>query len=108
LPLDGSRAKFARGKTPIGVIYLLGDRVDTADAPRIERVSPREALLGLVQNTYMNWLLDRKQRAVEFDELGKLVQQVPVRRIIAANDAQKMGTLCDLIFADTRNLPVNS
>ncbi len=108
LPLDGSKAKFARVKRPVGVIYLLADRVDTPDAPRIEEISPREALLGLVRNTYMNWLLDTKQRAVEFDELGNLLLQVPVRRIIASNDPQKMGTLCDLIFADTRNLPVNS
>jgi len=32
-------------------------------------MSFREALLSLVQNTYMNWLLNRKQRAAEFDAL---------------------------------------
>lgn len=108
LPLDGTKAKFARSKIPIAMIYLFGDRSDTADAPRIEKISPREALLGLVQNTYMNWLLDTKQRAVEFDELGQLVLQVAVRRIVAADDPKKIPTLCDLIFADARTLPVNS
>jgi len=100
LPLDGVRGKFAGEKKPVGLIYLFGERSTEANAPRIEEMRPREALLELVQNTYMNWLLDRERRAEEFDELWRAVKQVPVRRIVAHSDGGEIGTLCERILAD--------
>jgi len=69
-------------------------------------MNAREALLGLVQNTYMNWLLDRRQRAAEFDALSRLVTQVPIRRIVPHGvDPGRIGALCELIVADAETLP---
>jgi hypothetical protein len=104
LPLDGVRATFAREKKPLGIIYLFDERSAEANAPRTEEMRPREALLKLIQNTYMNWLLDRPRRAEEFDELCKVVQQVPVRRIVAHTDGKKLGTLCGRIFEDAEKI----
>lgn len=78
------------------MIYLFGER-------SAEELRPREALLDLVQNTYMNWLLEPKHREVEFEELCNLVRQVPVRRIVAHVDAQKIGALCELIVDDAES-----
>lgn len=100
LPLDGGNAKFEAKRRVVSAVYLFAPRVAEADAPRIEHLSAREAILGLVQNTYMNWLLDRRQRAIEFDALGKLVAQVPVRRIVPHADPRRIGALCELIVAD--------
>jgi hypothetical protein len=100
LPLDGNNAKFEVRRKPLGSVYLLGARAAEANAPRIEEVGAREALLNLVQNTYMNWLLDRNQRAAEFDALSRLVTQVPMRRIVPHADPGRIGELCDLILAD--------
>ena len=100
LELDGQQAKFAGAKLPFGVIYLFAPRSDSRDAPRVEKISPREALLGLVQNTYMNWVLEREQRAAEFDVLCRLVQHVPVRRITPHAKPEKLTLLCDLIERD--------
>ena len=104
LPLDGVRAKFVEEKKPLGLIYLFGERSLGENVPRIEELRPRDALLELVQNTYMNWLLDRERRAREFDELSSVVQQVPVRRIVAYGDGEKIGALCDLILEDAGKL----
>ena len=104
LPLDGVRAKFVDEKRPLGLIYLFGERSSDEKAPRIEELRPKEALLELVHNTYMNWLLDRDQRAKEFDELSRAVEQVPVRRIVAHSDGSKIGMLCELILADTEKI----
>lgn len=104
LPLDGIRAKFAPEKKPLGIIYLFGERSDESKAPYISEMQPREAVLGLVQNTYMNWLIDRQRRGEEFDELCKIVQQVPVRRVVAHTDGAKLGDLCERIFDDARNI----
>jgi len=105
LPLDGQRAGFTKGDLPLGVVYLLAPRSGDASAPRIEPLSQREAVLELVQNTYMNWVLDRQQRATEFDTLCRLVQQVAVRRIVPHTQPEKITSLCDLIVQDAQALP---
>ena len=108
LPLDGVRACFAQEKLPVGVIYRIAPRSGAADAPRVELLRPREALLELVQNTYMNWLLNREQRAEEFNVLGNLVQQVPVRRLVPHDDPARIPQLCELIESDARSVLVTS
>ena len=100
LALDGRRAKFERDHLPLGVIYLFGVRSSDKNTPRIEEISPREALLALVQNTYMNWILDRAHRAAEFDVLTRMMGYVPVRRVIANSDPARIGILCELLVSD--------
>ena len=100
LPLDGKCAKFAAGKLPLGLVYVFANRVDDAGGPRIERLTPRDALLELVRNTYMNWVLGREQRAIEFETLCRLVEQTPVRRIVPHADPGELAGLCDLILRD--------
>jgi len=104
LSLDGVRANFEAERRPLHVVYLLGERSEQSDSPRIEKMSPQAALLELVQNTYMNWVLDREQRAAEFDLLSRLVKRVPVRRILPHQDPARLGDLCDLILGDVRKL----
>jgi hypothetical protein len=104
LALDGVRAKFEAERQPLGAIYLFAPRVEKADAPQVEEISPREALLELVQNTYMNWLLDRRQRAGEFDVLTRIVGHVPIRRVVAHRDPGRIGALCDLLLSDAEQL----
>jgi hypothetical protein len=104
LALDGARATFESKKRPLKVVYLFGSRTEGADAPRIEDLGMRDALLELVQNTYMNWLLDRNQRAAELDVLTKLVANVSVRRIVPHTDPARLGALCELIIKDTKCL----
>ncbi|MGB2628209.1 MAG: hypothetical protein WAK20_15600 [Candidatus Acidiferrum sp.] len=107
LALDGERAEFCSRELPLGAIYLFAARTTEQRAPYLERLTPREALLNLVQNTYMNWLLDREQRAVEFDFLARLVSHVPVSRIIPHADAKKIGELCSLIVSDAQSIVKN-
>lgn len=100
LPLDGRNAKFENQRRPCGAIYLFGFRSNDASTPRIEELTQRAAMLELVRNTYMNWILNAKQRAAEFDFLSKLVTQVPVRRVMPHGDLRRIGAFCDLIERD--------
>jgi hypothetical protein len=100
LPLDGTRAKFQETRQPLTVVYLLAPRVSEARAPWIEDLGSREALLALVQNTYMNWLLDRDGRASEFDVLARLVTNIRVRKIVPHADPHRINALCELISSD--------
>jgi len=100
LPLDRQPATFASEKIPVGIIYVFADRVADNRAPRIEELSSREALLELVRNTYMNWVIDKEQRAAEFETLSRLVEQTSVRRIVPHARPEKIGELCTVILAD--------
>jgi hypothetical protein len=104
LPLDGKLAKFESHRRPLGAIYLLAPRTTAGGGPRIETVSAREALLNLIQHTYMNRFLDRTQRANEFAVLSDVVAQVPVRRIVPHVDPVYIAALCDLIVEDAQTL----
>ena len=92
---------FESVKRPLGAIYLLAPRTNEPNAPRVEEVRPREALLELVQNTYMNWLLDKEQRAMELDVLSRLASSVPVRRIVPHADPGRINELCEVILGDS-------
>jgi hypothetical protein len=104
LALDGVSGNFETERRPLSIVYLLGERAGQSDAPRIEKMSPQAALLELVQNTYMNWLLDREQRAAEFDLLSRLVKRVPVRRVLPHQDPSRLREMCELILDDVRKL----
>jgi hypothetical protein len=107
LALDGVQANLETQKRPLGAVYVLARREMSGDAPRIEDVNSREVLLDLVQNTYMNWFLDRGQRAAEFELLSHLVSRIPVRRVVPHRDPARIGSLCELIVADARRLLAN-
>ena len=104
LKLGNRSTKFETERRPLGGVYVLAPRVDENDAPRVEEMSNRQALLDLIQNTYMNWLLDRRQRAAEFEKLSRLVLQVPLRRIVPHLDPARIMALCDLIEEDVDRL----
>ncbi len=104
LALDGNRAKFFGEEIRLGAIYIFGHRSAEDNTPVVQPMSAREALLDLVKNTYMNWLLDREQRALEFDFLSRLVVRVPVRRITPHTDPKKIPELCSLIVSDAQSL----
>ena len=103
LSLDGHPAKFESQERPLVAIYLLEPRSNAPDAPRIEEVSPQDAVLLLVQNTYMNYLLEKQQRADEFDAIARLVSQVPVRRLVPSSDPAKISAMCELLEANAAN-----
>jgi hypothetical protein len=106
LPLDGITATHDAQNRPLGAIYILAPR-EAHHAPRVEEVRSRDVLLELVQNTYMNWLLDRRQRAAEFALLSRLVSHVPVRRIVPHREPARIDVLCDLILSDAARLLAN-
>jgi hypothetical protein len=107
LALDGDLATRERDEQRLAAIYILAPRELSSEAPRIEEVSGREVLLELVQNTYMNWILDRSQRAAEFELLAHLISQIPVRRVVPHRDPSHISALCELLVADVRLLVAN-
>ena len=100
LPLDGTKAKFSAESMPLSKIYLFAPRSDKGYAPCIETISRKDALLQMAQNTYMNYLLGKEQRAAEFDAIARLVSQVKVRRVIPHSDPARIPAMCELLEMD--------
>jgi hypothetical protein len=103
LALGEGGTRFESRALPLGAIYLLGDR-RSEHAPSAEAVRPQAALLSLVAETYANKILDREMRAREFELLGRLVTNVPVRRVYPHTDTARLGQLCRTIREDFHSL----
>ncbi len=98
-----SSTQFAARPAHVAAIYLLAER-ETHGAPRLEDVSPRDALLALVAESYANYLLSEAGRVQELSQVGNLLQTIPVRRVVPHADAGHLSALCDLILTDARTL----
>lgn len=85
---------------PLAAIYVLSDRANGPDHPLVRDGAPREILLQLLCNTYMNHLLDSRMRLQEFEILSRLQRSVPVRLVYPHEDASRISDLCNAICAD--------
>jgi len=97
--LDTTR-QFQSEPLPLAAIYVLSGRGAEGEAPGIEPLSPLHAFMTLVEDTYGNYALDERMRAVEFEVLGLLVRTLPVRRVVAPLGAERLGDLCQAILRD--------
>jgi hypothetical protein len=93
-------ARFAGRALPLGAIYVLGDREESGSPHRIEPLSAQEGLRQLLANTYVQYLLTPEQRAREFPIIGRVVAQVPLRKICPANEAERLAELFGLLAED--------
>ena len=96
--------RFQRQSLPLSAIYLLDERMAGDDCPKVEAVAANSALVNLVANTYMNYLLDRSLRSKEFQFLSRLVSRLPVRRVIPHTDPAGLRRLCEAILEDHAGL----
>jgi hypothetical protein len=107
LALDQNGRRFQSSPLPLGAIYVLAEREAELTSPVIEEVVGGEAIVTLVANTYVNYLLDRDMRTREFDVLSRLLAGVPVRRVRPTADTSKIFALCESIAADATQLALS-
>jgi hypothetical protein len=106
LTLGQNGHHFASSPLPLGAIYILDSRDSSLTAPIIEGVPGKEAFMELVANTYVNYLLDQNMRRREFDVLGRVVSEIPVRRVCPQAEPSGIFTLCEAIAADAERVIV--
>jgi hypothetical protein len=97
LLLTENSMRFQEKRTPLGAVFILGERVADDAAPFVETLSAREILVTLVANSYATNMLDKNMRAREFEVLGRVVTTVPVWRLRPHEDGSRIGRLCDMI-----------
>ena len=104
LAVDRDGYHFQSVPLPLGAIYVLGGREAGSTAAIVEELSGSAALTTLVANKYLHYLLDREMQHRDFEVLGRLVAQVPVRRVRPLADSSRLSDLCECIAADTRSV----
>lgn len=102
LDLTANRHRFQTEPLPLAAIYLLGERSSNGATPVVEVLSANSKLISLIANSYANKLLEQHQRAEEFIQLGALVRQVRLRRIVPPADFARLPSLCRTILDDLR------
>jgi hypothetical protein len=96
LDLRGTAGGFQERPLPLGAIFLLDTRAESAEA-RVCRLDKKDALLRIVANTSANHLLTPSMRAEEFDVLARMVQAVPLRLVQPGHDISHIDRLCQAI-----------
>lgn len=102
LDLTQNGGEFQRQPLPLAAVYVLDERSDAAAAPFVESIPSQTGLITLVANTYANYLLDREMRAREFELLGRLVNNLPLRKLTPHSDPARAPELCRFILDDNR------
>lgn len=102
--LDSEGMRFERRALPLRAIYVLGERRAGFSAPVIEEMGGSLALMDLVTNTYVNYLLDSGMRRHEFSVLSRLLTKIPVYFVQPTADPAFLQVLCEAIGANAKKL----
>lgn len=93
------QTRFETQALPVGAIYVFGDR-QPGFFPQIEPLDRRRGLIALVANSFASKVLDKPRRADELGVLGRLVAEVPVRRLCLGQNSRELDRVCDAIGSD--------
>ncbi|MGB6200289.1 MAG: hypothetical protein WA871_14070 [Candidatus Acidiferrales bacterium] len=102
LELGGSDLRPGVEPMPLVAIYKLGRDLEAPEPPELTPMQPRDALLTLVANTYVNFLLDPRMRSEEFQCLGRLAKAVPMCLVRSHGNPPDIRRLCERILVDVR------
>lgn len=108
LALDQSGLRFQSSALPLGGIYILDERGADLTAPFIEEVAGGEAMIALVANAYVNYLLDPEMQVRDFDVFKRLLAGVRVRRVRPPADPARVFALCQGIVADATRIAIST
>lgn len=104
LDLEEQGLAFESRPLPLKVVYFLRfDKQHTTS--EIVPLRGPQALMALVNNTYVNYMLDQEMRAREFALLGPLLQAVHLRCFMLCQPGPRPDEICDLILRDLDSFP---
>lgn len=103
LPLDEPGWRFALEPQPLGAIYILDENV-ASPHPSVSELTPQERLVRLAANLYHVRLLPQNVYARELLLLGRIANEVPVRKLNLGSSAPPLDELCDCILADAETI----
>lgn len=100
LDLQHERYRHARDAMPLVAIYLIDWRRQDPTTPFVSPLNASAGLLSLITNIRSDCYPDKQSHRREFDMIGRLARDIPIRRIAARTGSRSLGGLCDSILSD--------
>lgn len=104
LDLQSGNYRFERQSLPLSTIYLFDECRNDLAAPFVECPGPSSCLLGLLTHARGDIHPDKQSHRREFVMLGRVVQGVPVRRVVRSSGPHSLTRLCDVILNDLQSI----
>jgi hypothetical protein len=104
LDLTQTLEQFQSNPLPLAAIYQLAERQDDPAAPFVQTLDRTEGLISLIANTYATNLMNKEMRAREFELLGRVLAHVPLRRVTAHTNPNRIRQLCECILEDFESI----
>ncbi len=105
LDLRAGNWRLQSSPLPLAAVYVLSN--PQSQAAEIEEIPRAEAMMQLLANVYVNYLLDDSFRGRDFVRLAKVVNTVPVRRVNQRHNFAALDQICRSIatdFSQARNI----
>jgi hypothetical protein len=93
------RGLFETRPLPLRALFVLDARTDEDDAPRVERLRGRAAIVAILAQLHSVWMLPLSPQRAHFELAGRLARAVPVFGLAPHRDPARLGTMCDRILA---------
>ncbi len=99
----GGLGRFCDASRPLACIYLPQRRSGASGGVEIVPLKPRDAAIELVRHSFSPYLVDAMGwQAERLDFFARLVQRVPVRRVLYSSGFEHLPAVRDGILEDKR------
>jgi hypothetical protein len=88
---------FCSDRLPLVAVVVLGSRVGDADAPRIRRLTGREACLAVLAHLHSVWMLPRLPQQDNLTFAARLAAAVPILEVAPHRDPARLPLLCTTV-----------
>lgn len=98
-----SSGGFEQRPRPLSAIYLLDGHRDFPVAPFVESMPASTALLSLLGHVRGDFHVSKQAHGREFEMLARVVQGMPVMRVVTGSEPCSPASLCDVILENLQS-----
>jgi hypothetical protein len=103
LDLTQAGFRFQEDPLPLAALYILGERT-AVEKPYVRPVAGNAALMQVVLNSWGHYAKP-SILAGQLAVLGRLSSSIPIREVVAHDDARRLPELCQMLVDDVRGIP---
>jgi hypothetical protein len=100
--------RFQASALPLRAVFVIAERERASAAPRVERLTPRAALVEMLAQLHSVWMLPDLPQHDVFDTAQRIVRDVPVLRLVPHADPGRTDELRALVLGATERLAEDS
>jgi hypothetical protein len=99
LPLHATAGGFASDPRPIAALFVLHERENATDAPRVERLATREAFPSVIGNLLDKRAIPGEPPGMDLRFAAELLTEVPAFTLVGHVNPVRLDQLCERVRA---------